>query len=136
MCFKIAEYSIEARNTYNMDKKGFIIGIINRRTKRVFSRSAVESKRKRQPLQDGNRDWVSILASVYADSSALSPGISCLAKPNTIESSWVEDIDLGKHLVFVTATPSGWTNDEVALAWLEQIFDRYTQEKARRSWQL
>ncbi|KAK7177861.1 transposase, partial [Paraphaeosphaeria sporulosa] len=37
---------------------------------------------------------------------------------------------------FVTATPSGWTNDEVGLAWLEQVFDRYTREKARRSWRL
>jgi len=133
---KITEYSIEPRHTYNMDEKGFAIGVLNRRTKRVFSRASVESRTRRQPMQDGNRQWVSILASVCADGSALPPGIIYPGAPNEIQSSWVEDIDAEKHSVFVTATPSGWTNDEVGLAWLEQVFDRYTREKARRSWRL
>jgi hypothetical protein len=76
------------------------------------------------------------MASVCADSSALPPGLIFTGKDNTIQSSWVEDIEPGKHSVFVTATPSGWTNDEVGLAWLEQLFNRYTKKKARRSWRL
>ena len=133
---KMTGYSIEPQHTYNMDEKGFAIGVLNRRTKRVFSRASVESKTRRQPLQDGNRQWVSILASVCADGSALPPGIIYPGAPNEIQSTWVEDIEPVKHSVFVTATPSGWKNDEVGLAWLEQVFDRYTREKARRSWRL
>jgi hypothetical protein len=34
--------------------------------------------------------------------------------------------------VFITSTPSGWSNNDVGLAWLEQVFNRYTREKARR----
>jgi hypothetical protein len=34
--------------------------------------------------------------------------------------------------VFIILTLSGWSNNDVGLAWLEQVFDRYTREKARR----
>jgi hypothetical protein len=36
----------------------------------------------------------------------------------------------------VTSSPSGWTNNDIGLAWLEQVFDRFTKDKARRSWRL
>ena len=41
-------------NTYNMDKKGFMIGT-TARTKHVFSRRMWEKKEVRETLQDGNR---------------------------------------------------------------------------------
>jgi hypothetical protein len=34
---KIAEHKVDAEHTYNMDEKGFIIGVTSR-TKHVFSR--------------------------------------------------------------------------------------------------
>jgi hypothetical protein len=40
---KILEYNVEARHTYNMDEKGFLIGILSC-SKRVFSRLLWESK--------------------------------------------------------------------------------------------
>ena len=48
------------------------------------------------------------------------------------------DIKVGLHDVFVTSSPSGWTNNDVGLAWLEQVFDRCTKKKARngRDWRL
>ena len=39
---KIVEYRIDERNTYNMDKKGFFVGIANRR-KRIFSKAVWEA---------------------------------------------------------------------------------------------
>ena len=51
---KIAEYSVEAEHTYNMDEKGFMIGV-TARTKHVFSRRMWEKKEVRATLQDGNR---------------------------------------------------------------------------------
>jgi hypothetical protein len=36
----------------------------------------------------------------------------------------------GIHNVFVALTPSGWMNNDVGLAWLEQVFDRCTKKKA------
>jgi hypothetical protein len=48
LCFnllhlKIVQYEVEPCNTYNMDEKGFMIGITGR-SKRVFSRPQWEQK--------------------------------------------------------------------------------------------
>ena len=48
----------------------------------------------------------------------------------------MEDIQAGEHLVHVASSPSGWTNNDIGLAWLEQVFDRYTKKKARQSYRL
>ena len=100
-----------------MDEKGLSIRLVNR-SKRVFSKATWESKGKRQSLQDGNREWVTIIASICADGSTLPLGLVFAGKPNTIQQSWVEDLEAGNDSVFITATPSGWSNDEVGLAWL------------------
>ena len=36
---KIEEYDIQIENIYNMDEKGFLIGIMNK-TKRIFNKEA------------------------------------------------------------------------------------------------
>jgi hypothetical protein len=41
-----------------------------------------------------------------------------------------------EHSVYVTPSPSGWTNNDIGLAWLEQVFDRHTKEEARQSYRL
>jgi hypothetical protein len=53
-----------------------------------------------------------------------------------IKSSWVDEIEVGKHDVFITSSPTGWSNNDIGLAWLEQIFNRFTKEKAGRSYRL
>ncbi len=132
---KIAKYSIEPRHTYNMNEKGFAIGLVGR-SKRFFSKAAWQKKRNRKSLQDGNREWVTVIAAICADGSVLSPGLVFSGQNNTIQSTWVADLDAENDPVFVTATPSGWSNDEVGLAWLEQVFDRETAKKTRKAWRL
>ena len=46
---KISQYGIEPRHTYNMDEKGFLIGITSR-SKRVFSRRRYEAKEVREAI--------------------------------------------------------------------------------------
>jgi hypothetical protein len=132
---KISQYNIEPRHTYNMDEKGFLIGITGR-SKRVFSRRMWERKEVREAIQDGNREWISLLACVCADGSTLPPSLIFQSASGSIQSSWVEEIEPGEHSVHVTSSPSGWTNNDIGLAWLEQVFDRYTKQKARRSYRL
>jgi hypothetical protein len=36
----------------------------------------------------------------------------------------------------VSLSPSGWTNNDIGLAWLEQVFDCFTKAKARRKYRL
>ena len=132
---KITKYNVEARHTYNMDEKGFLIGITGR-SKRVFSRRMWEKKEVRAAIQDGSREWITLLACVCADGSTLPPGLIYQAANSAVRSSWVEEIKAGEHLVHITSSSSGWTNHDIGLAWLEQVFDRYTKEKARRSYRL
>ena len=51
---KIDQYHVDPRHTYNMDEKGFLIGVINR-SKRVFSRRMWERKEVNAALQDSSR---------------------------------------------------------------------------------
>ncbi len=132
---KIAERGIDARHIYNMDEKGFMLGIVGR-SKRVFSKAMYKQKRVRESLQDGNREWITLLATVCADGTALSPGIIFQSANSTLQSSWVDSIKPGKHSVYVSSSPSGWTNNDIGLAWLEQVFDRETKAKARSAWRL
>jgi hypothetical protein len=66
---KLREYEVEAENVYNMDEKGFLMGITGR-SKRVFSRQFWEQKRVSAALQDGSREWITVLACVCADGQA------------------------------------------------------------------
>jgi hypothetical protein len=132
---KIIQYEVEPRHTYNMDEKGFMIGITGR-SKRIFSKQVWEQKEVRASLQDGSREWITILACVGADGEPLPPSLIYQATSGSIQSSWVKDIQAGEHQVFVTSSPSGWTNNDIGLAWLEQVFDRHTKPKARSSFRL
>jgi hypothetical protein len=132
---KITQYSLEPEHTYNMDEKGFAIGVLGR-SKRIFSRRQYEKKEVRQARQDGSREWVSLLAAICADGTTLPPSIIFPSKNSTIQSHWVADIETGKHTIHVASSPSGWTNNDIGLAWLEQVFDRYTKPKARLKYRL
>jgi hypothetical protein len=48
----------------------------------------------------------------------------------------VNDITTDQEPLFVSSSPSGWSNDELGLAWLQHVFDRYTKEKCRRRYRL
>jgi hypothetical protein len=52
---KMQKYNVEKRNTYNMDEKGFFVGIAHRR-KRIFSKAVYESGERTATMRDGNRE--------------------------------------------------------------------------------
>ena len=132
---KTEEYDVLPENTYNMDEKGFMIRVIGR-SKRIFSRATWEKKKKTESVQDGSREWITVLACVGADGTVLPPGLIYQGAKSNIQSPWVQDIKPKQHKVFVGASPSGWSNNELGLAWLEQVFNRFTKKKARRNWRL
>jgi hypothetical protein len=95
----------------------------------------MEKKEVRASLYDGSREFLTLLACCCADGSSLPPSLIYAAAKGAIRSSWVEDIKAGEHEVFVSSSPTGWPNDDVGLAWLEQVFDRHTKQRSGR-WQL
>jgi hypothetical protein len=117
-----------------MDEKGFLIGFING-SKRIFSKRQWDTKEVRASLQDGSREFLTLLACCCADGSSLPPGLIYAATKGTIQSNWVEDIEAGQHQVFISSSPSGWSNNDIGLAWLEQVFNRCTKQRSGR-WRL
>ena len=131
---KMREHGIEERNTYNMDEKGFFVGVTSR-TKRIVTKAVWESKERTAAIKDGNREWVTLLACVCASGEALPPAL-VYQGISGIQSSWISDLVAEQHQIFVSHSATGWSNNDLGLAWLEQVFDRYTAAKARRQWRL
>ena len=98
-----------------MDEKGILLGITSR-TKRIFDRPLYEAKAVRQALQDGSREWISTIACICADGSALDPALIYQATSINIQSSCIEDLNPEHHQVYITVSESGWSNNQIGLA--------------------
>ncbi|KAI1683104.1 Pogo transposable element [Pyrenophora tritici-repentis] len=132
---KMMEYGVQPTQIYNMDEKGFQIGCLGR-SKRVFDKVLYDQKGVRACLQDGNTQWITVLACVCADGTALSPSLIFQSDAGTLQASWVDAIDAEKHSVFVASSPTGWTNNDIGLAWLKQVFIRETRRSGVNGYRL
>ena len=63
-------YNISQSNTYNMDEKGFMMGVALRY--KVISKKSQRSAKK---TQDGSREWVTVIETVSGDGQVLRPMI-------------------------------------------------------------
>jgi hypothetical protein len=120
-----------------MDEKGFSLGTMTKQY-RVFTKEAVTKKRVLGYAHDGNREWITILATICADGSWCPLAIIFAGKTPYLQTSWVDDVELGRHNASFSTSPNGWTNDKLGVAWLEEVFDKATKAKARngRDWRL
>jgi hypothetical protein len=64
------KYNITAENMYNWDKKGFLIGLANK-LKRVMTKKMYNSGKIKGAKQDGLREFISLLTSIYADGTKI-----------------------------------------------------------------
>jgi hypothetical protein len=131
---KTKEYDILPQNTYNMDEKGFMIGVSTKQH-RIFSKQAFQKGQILANIQDGNRQWITVIATICADGSWLPPGVIFAGN---IRDTWVKDKVMDTFEGHIGSTTNGWTDDKMGLYWLQQIFDRYSKPKARngRDWRL
>jgi hypothetical protein len=112
-----------------MDEKGFMIGILQA-SKRYFNKHEAQSTRMKGAGQDGNREFVTIIASISQDGQALPPGIIYAAATNNHQDSWYEDLGTSEPVAHFITSPNGWTNDDIGYEWLTKVFDRHTKKKA------
>jgi hypothetical protein len=83
---KMRQYNLESRDIYNMDEKGFLVGLTGK-SKRIFSKMMWNKKEVRVSLQDGSRGFLTLIACAYASGLALLPGLIYAASKSTIRSS-------------------------------------------------
>jgi uncharacterized protein YndB with AHSA1/START domain len=119
-----------------MDEKGFMIGKLQK-TKRIFNLQHYASGKLRGAGEDGNREWITLVACICADGKYLPPAIIYSATTGNLQTSWLEDFDPEKHTVYFASSEKGWTNDQLGFKWLE-LFHRHTKAKARngRDWRV
>jgi hypothetical protein len=119
-----------------MDEKGFMIGKLQK-TKRIFNLQHYASGKLRGAGEDGNREWITLVACICADGGYLPPAVIYSATTGNLQTSWLEDFNPEKHEVYFASSEKGWTNDQLGFKWLE-VFNRHTRAKARngRDWRV
>jgi hypothetical protein len=131
---QVARHEIEPRQSYNMDEKGSLLGRIGK-SKRIC-KALWEQGGVQKNMQDGSREWITTVACICADGTAIPPVLIFASKNSTLQSTWVNDIKATKHSAHIGSSSTGWSNDEMGLDWLKNVFNRYTKEKARGSWRI
>ena len=71
-----------------MDEKGFMIGQLQK-TRRIFTKASYEDKELIVSGQDGSREWITVLATICADGSYLSPALIYKSESNQLQDSWL-----------------------------------------------
>ena len=75
-----------------MDEKGFMIGICNK-MKRIMATSHLKNKNIISANQDGSREFISLLAGICADGTALPPALIYQGNSEDLQDTWLENFD-------------------------------------------
>lgn len=106
---------IPGEHRYNMDETGILEGRGSNGL--VLGHAEKKAIMKKQP---GSRCWTTIIECISATGQILPPLV--IFKGLTVQQQWFPDeIEFLASWVF-KATEKGWTNDEIALWWLQEIF--------------
>ena len=125
------EHYITADDIYNVDEKGFLIGIALK-MHRIMTRKAYEEGRCRQSTQDGNREFITLIACVSALGKVIPPTLLYKGQSRDLQDTWVDDLEDADDMFF-GVTENGWTNDAYGLKWLQEVFEPRTRPKRPNS---
>jgi hypothetical protein len=97
-----------------------------------------QNKQVRGVKQDGSREWISILAAIRADGSALSPAI-IFPSQTGLQDTWLPPPTPRQKArlprAFFAATSNGWIDKDISIDWLKLIIDAETADSIL-SWRL
>jgi hypothetical protein len=97
---------------------------LSRATKRVISVNALKSKRTARASQDGSREFITLIASICADGSVLTPALIYQGASHDLQDTWLDNFDPVKDHAFFASSENGWSCDLLGQNWLENVFDR------------
>jgi DDE superfamily endonuclease len=93
-------------------------------------KKAYKQGRIRNAQHNGNREFISLLACICADGTAIAPALIYQGTSNDLHNTWIEDLNK-RDKAYFTASANGWTNNELGLAWLRR-FHQDTKHKGSR----
>ncbi|KAF6527905.1 hypothetical protein HZS61_008207 [Fusarium oxysporum f. sp. conglutinans] len=113
---------IKPENTVNVDEGGIMAGF------GLDSLVVGSSDPKRKALLKGpqSRNWTSFIEAITADGRALTPGI--IFKGKELQKQWffLEEFRKIADWNYITS-PNGWTDNHIAVEWLERVYLPQTQ---------
>jgi hypothetical protein len=112
-----AKYGIVDEDTWNFDETGFMMGKIS--SQLVVTGSEKPGKQKK--LQPGDCEWVTLVQGIAATGHIIPPFLIFAGK--VLISTWYADLPRNR---VIAVSPTGWINNDLALAWLKH-FDAHTK---------
>ena len=103
-----AKYGILDEDIHNFDEAGFLIGMIS--TGAVVTGS--ERRGRPKSVQQGNREWITVIQGVNAMGWAIPPFIIFQGKNHL--SAWYKEDNL-PHDWVIAVSENGWTTNALGL---------------------
>ena len=94
-----------------------------------MSLDALKSGRIQYASEDGSREFISLLAYISVDSTALPPSLVYKGDSGSLQDTWLEDWVPTDKAHFAVSS-NGWSCNALGLNWLQTVFDRYIRQKA------
>lgn len=138
------------KDTYDVDETGFVMGNSQSRrvieiirhprdqSGRLFPADLVELQLPPGTrIQDGSREFATVICCICADGSFLNSAIIMKAK-HGLQDSWFRDIAGVPESILFGVSPNGWTDRSKCLAWLKHNFgpNSKSRTKAGARWQM
>jgi hypothetical protein len=79
-------------------------------------------------MQDRSREWITIVAYICTNRTAIPPVLLFASQNSTLQSTWVKNIKAAKHSAHIRLIPTRWSNDGIGMDWLKNVFNRYIKE--------
>jgi hypothetical protein len=103
---------------------------MSNRVRRIMTREVLKAAQCKHACQDGNREFITLLACICADGTSLPPALIYQSNSYDVQSTWVQDLGTESNDAFIATLESGWTSDTLGKNWLVNVFDRFTKSKA------
>jgi hypothetical protein len=97
-----------------------------------MSREAYNSGRVRQACQDGNREFITLMACVSAIGKKIPATLLYTGESFDLRDTWVDDLNDSDDFFF-GASSNGWSNDAFGLQWLTKVFEPATRPTSPRA---
>ena len=126
----ITEYNIGLGDMYNMDETGFLVGCGG--SKRVLVPEGNPAACfKAQP---GYWEWATVIECIGSAGQVLPPLIIMKGQIHTVGEQQ-RMVNIPQSWYF-SKLDNGWTDNELAVHWLEKVFDNNTRPSSSSSWHL
>jgi len=123
-----AVLNIKPENRHNADEGGIAEG--------TGSNGIVLGPKARKFVvrkSNGGKGWTSFMECISATGKACPPLV--IFKGKSVQQQWFKTLEGHEDWEF-TATDNGWTNNAVALEWLQKIFIPWTKPTDQKEWRL